>query len=116
VRLGDFLKPNLFTVDCLTEWTFDGVAAYGEDHDNWSAAGIRRYSGATGISSPERSVVGHGGIRRCRRRETCTRRTGTRLEFQAREGNRGWAGRRRCRAGPFTRIPSPLGESGVGRR
>jgi hypothetical protein len=38
------INPNLFTVNCLTEWTFDGVTAFGEDHDNWSAAGIRRFS------------------------------------------------------------------------
>lgn len=41
--LGFFLNPNLYTVNCLTEWTFDGVTAYGEDHDNWSAEGIRRF-------------------------------------------------------------------------
>ncbi len=41
--LGFFLNPNLYTVNCLTEWTFDGIRAYGEDHDNWSAAGIRRF-------------------------------------------------------------------------
>ncbi len=41
--LGFFLNPNLYTVNCLTEWTFDGISAYGEDHDNWSAAGIRRF-------------------------------------------------------------------------
>ena len=23
-------------VNCLTEWTFDGVTAWGEDHDNWT--------------------------------------------------------------------------------
>ena len=40
--LGLFLNPNLYTVNCLTEWTFDGITAYGEDHDNWSATGIRR--------------------------------------------------------------------------
>jgi hypothetical protein len=42
-RLGLFLNPNLFTVNCLTEWTFDGVTAFGEDHDNWSAPGARRF-------------------------------------------------------------------------
>ncbi len=41
--LGLFLNPNLFTVNCLTEWTFDGVGAFGEDHDNWSAAGARSF-------------------------------------------------------------------------
>jgi hypothetical protein len=40
--LGLFLNPNLYTVNCLTEWSFDGISAYGEDHDNWSAYGIRR--------------------------------------------------------------------------
>jgi hypothetical protein len=42
-RLGLFLNPNLFTVNCLTEWTFDGITAYGEDHDNWSAAAAREF-------------------------------------------------------------------------
>jgi hypothetical protein len=41
--LGLFLNPNLYSVNCLTEWTFDGVQAYGEDHDNWSATGIREF-------------------------------------------------------------------------
>lgn len=41
--LGFFLNPNLYTVNCLTEWTFDGLRAHGEDHDNWSATGIRRF-------------------------------------------------------------------------
>ncbi|WP_201260893.1 hypothetical protein [Embleya scabrispora] len=43
-RLGFFLNPNLFTVNGLTEWTFDGVTAWGEDHENFSAAEIRRHS------------------------------------------------------------------------
>ena len=37
------INPNLFTINCLTEWTFDGITAYGEDHDNWAAASIRRF-------------------------------------------------------------------------
>ena len=41
--LGLFLNPNLYSVNCLTEWTFDGVTAFGEDHDNWSATGIREF-------------------------------------------------------------------------
>ena len=41
--LGLFLNPNLYSVNCLTEWTFDGITAYGEDHDNWSATGIREF-------------------------------------------------------------------------
>jgi hypothetical protein len=38
------INPNLFTVNCLTRWSFDGVEGYGEDHDNWSAPGIRAFS------------------------------------------------------------------------
>lgn len=37
------LNPNLFTVNSLTEWEMDGVTCFGEDHDNWSAAGARRF-------------------------------------------------------------------------
>jgi hypothetical protein len=42
-RLGLHLNPNLFTWNCLTEWTWDGGQGWGEDHDNWSAAGARRF-------------------------------------------------------------------------
>lgn len=42
-KLGLHLNPNLFTVNCLTEWRFDGVTAYGEDHDNWSAPAARAF-------------------------------------------------------------------------
>ena len=42
-RLGVHLNPNLFTWNCLTEWTFEGVTAHGEDHDNWSAPAARRF-------------------------------------------------------------------------
>jgi len=41
--IGLFLNPNLYTVNCLTEWTFDGGTAFGEDHDNWSATGIQEF-------------------------------------------------------------------------
>lgn len=37
------LNPNLFTINSLTQWELDGVPCYGEDHDNWSAAGARRF-------------------------------------------------------------------------
>jgi hypothetical protein len=37
------LNPNLFTINSLTEWELDGVGCFGEDHDNWSAAGARRF-------------------------------------------------------------------------
>jgi hypothetical protein len=42
-RLGLHLNPNLFTVNCLTEWRFGGITAFGEDHDNWSAPAARRF-------------------------------------------------------------------------
>jgi hypothetical protein len=50
--LGLFLNPNLYSVNCLTAWTFDGVVAFGEDHDNWSATGLREFL---------RSRAGHQG-------------------------------------------------------
>ncbi|HET6963775.1 MAG TPA: hypothetical protein VFH58_03320 [Acidimicrobiales bacterium] len=37
------LNPNLFTINSLTQWELDGVPCYGEDHDNWSASGARRF-------------------------------------------------------------------------
>ncbi|MDH3705339.1 MAG: hypothetical protein OES57_04695 [Acidimicrobiia bacterium] len=40
---GVHLNPNLFTWNCLTAWTFDGIEAWGEDHDNWSAPAGRRF-------------------------------------------------------------------------
>lgn len=43
-QLGFYINPNLYTVNCLTEWTFDGITAFGEDHDNWSAAAIRDFT------------------------------------------------------------------------
>jgi hypothetical protein len=42
-KLGLHLNPNLFTVNCLSEWRFDGITAYGEDHDNWSAPAARAF-------------------------------------------------------------------------
>jgi hypothetical protein len=42
-RFGLHLNPNLFTWNCLTEWTWEGGTAFGEDHDNWSAAAARRF-------------------------------------------------------------------------
>jgi hypothetical protein len=41
--LGLHLNPNLFTVNCLTEWTVDGTTMFGEDHDNWSAPAARQF-------------------------------------------------------------------------
>jgi hypothetical protein len=38
------INPNLFTINCLTEWSFNGIVAYGEDHDNWSMTGIREFA------------------------------------------------------------------------
>jgi hypothetical protein len=28
--------PTMFSWNCLTEWTWDGATAWGEDHDNWN--------------------------------------------------------------------------------
>jgi hypothetical protein len=42
-RIGLHLNPNLFTVNCLTEWELDGARCFGEDHDNWSATGARKF-------------------------------------------------------------------------
>lgn len=50
-RIGVHLNPNLFTWNCLTEWTVDGTSAWGEDHDNWSAPAARRFF---------RAHLGHG--------------------------------------------------------
>jgi hypothetical protein len=43
-RLGFPINPNLWTWNCLTRWEFDGVTAFGEDHDNWSMPAQRRFS------------------------------------------------------------------------
>ena len=43
-RLGFAINPNLWTWNCLTEWTWNGTAGYGEDHDNWSMAGQRAFA------------------------------------------------------------------------
>lgn len=42
-RLGFYINPNLYTINCLTEWSFGGISAFGEDHDNWSAPAARRF-------------------------------------------------------------------------
>ncbi len=42
-KLGVHLNPNLFTWNCLTEWTWDGGPGWGEDHDNWSARAATRF-------------------------------------------------------------------------
>jgi hypothetical protein len=41
--LGMHRTPNAWTWNCLTEWDWDGQSAWGEDHDNWSAAGVTRF-------------------------------------------------------------------------
>ncbi|AQT80830.1 hypothetical protein B1R94_18505 [Mycolicibacterium litorale] len=43
-RIGFAINPNLWTWNCLTEWSWDGLTAYGEDHDNWSIAGQREFA------------------------------------------------------------------------
>jgi hypothetical protein len=43
-KIGLHLNPNLFTWNCLTDWSWDdGRRGYGEDHDNWSAAAATRF-------------------------------------------------------------------------
>jgi len=56
-RIGLHLNPNLFTWNCLTEWRFDGCTAFGEDHDNWTAAGARHF-----FRQGRASQKGDGGI------------------------------------------------------
>jgi hypothetical protein len=57
-RLVFPINPNLLTVNCLVEWTLraegrsgNGITAFGEDHDNWSAASIRRHARAAAARS-----------------------------------------------------------------
>jgi hypothetical protein len=42
-KFGFLLNPNIWSVNCLTEWTFNGRTAWGEDHDNWTPVGYRRF-------------------------------------------------------------------------
>ena len=42
--LGFSINPNMYTINCLTEWEYDGVTSYGEDHDNWSHPSIRAFA------------------------------------------------------------------------
>ena len=39
-----FINPNMFTMNCLFQWSFDGITAWGEDHDNWSHPAIRAFN------------------------------------------------------------------------
>ncbi len=40
---GIQLNPNLWCLNSMVEWDFDATLAIGEDHDNWSPAGYRRF-------------------------------------------------------------------------
>ena len=40
--LGFLINPNLYTINCLTRWSFDEITAWGEDHDNHSFPDARR--------------------------------------------------------------------------
>ena len=42
-KLGVPLDPNMLSINCLTEWEFDGVRGYGEDHENWTPAEGRAF-------------------------------------------------------------------------
>ncbi|WP_067438023.1 DUF7065 domain-containing protein [Nocardioides jensenii] len=39
---GILLNPNIWCVNALVEWTFNGRHAWGEDHDNWAPSAYRR--------------------------------------------------------------------------
>jgi hypothetical protein len=56
-HLALHLNPNLFTVNCLTEWSFDDRTAWGEDHDNWSAAAATRFFREAGRAKPARPTT-----------------------------------------------------------
>lgn len=40
--LSFLINPNLYTINCLTRWSFDGITTWGEDHDNHSFVDARR--------------------------------------------------------------------------
>lgn len=42
-KLGVPLNPNMLSINCLTEWRFDGRSGYGEDHENWTPAEARNF-------------------------------------------------------------------------
>ena len=42
-KLGVPLDPNMLSINCLTEWEFDGVRGYGEDHENSTPAEGRAF-------------------------------------------------------------------------
>ena len=42
-KLGVHLNPNLFSWNCLTQWSWEDGTAWGEDHDNWSATAATRF-------------------------------------------------------------------------
>ena len=51
-KIGFHLNPNLWTWNCLTEWTWDDArVGYGEDHDNWSASAATQFFRALRASS-----------------------------------------------------------------
>lgn len=42
-KLGVPLNPNMLSINCLTDWEFDGCRGYGEDHENWTPAAARNF-------------------------------------------------------------------------
>jgi hypothetical protein len=42
-KLGVPLNPNMLSINCLTDWQFDGRRGYGEDHENWTPAAAREF-------------------------------------------------------------------------
>ena len=37
------LKPERLSINCLTQWSINGVTAFGEDHENWIPAAARNF-------------------------------------------------------------------------
>jgi len=40
---GIQINPNLASIDCLTEWSFDGLTGFGQDNDDWTLPAAREY-------------------------------------------------------------------------
>jgi hypothetical protein len=52
-KLAVPLNPNMLSINCLTDWTFDGCRGYGEDHENWTPAAARHFfRGFLGFTDP----------------------------------------------------------------
>ena len=41
--IGVQLNPNMLSINCLTDWQWNGVRGYGEDHENWTPGAARKF-------------------------------------------------------------------------